>query len=113
MPNARRTVPEIRLTQARAWLVTRARSQATTLVRISHQRAEPTKTPAVSMAAWALPRPTRPAAAKIPAKDRIVIGLVIVGAKMDTKAATRPGRASAIAASAGWARMVRIASQVR
>ncbi|MNS06236.1 hypothetical protein D3C72_376570 [compost metagenome] len=71
-----------------------------------HQAAEPVKMPAISHTPSAIPAPVRarPSPAKTAAKDRMVIGLVTVRAKVEPKAPQAPRAAPAPAArSAGRA----------
>src|SRR6266550_9411665 len=93
-PNTRIAAPEIRFTQVRAAMVTFDRSTATTAVRTIHHDVEPRKTPRTSRVASAPPVPVRPRPANRPAKDRIVIGFVIVSPKIDPNAPTSPGRSA-------------------
>src|SRR5262249_4688314 len=109
--NMQMTAPETRLIQVRRGAVSRLRSNPVPLVRISHQRAEPAKTPTTSAAAEVDARSplATPNPAKIATNDRIVVGLVSVNPKGDQNARSPSvgGRGvSPVASSSGRDRTV-------
>lgn len=84
-PKPAMIIPDPRLTQTRSLAVSLTRSKLTALLKMSHQSAEPQKTPATSTTAetvspGVLPRPTP---AKMAAKERIVVGLVSVSRSVE------------------------------
>src|SRR5690606_16390145 len=95
--NPRRTQPEMMLIRRSQAGVTRLRSILTTLRRTSHQAIEPAKTPAMSRLAEVDPSiVATPNPAKMAAKERMVVGLVRVNAKVEANAVAvaAPGTAA-------------------
>src|SRR5204863_7034210 len=107
-PKPTSMAPDRRLIHRNRCGVTRARTRATPLLRSTHHRADPTRTPRTSTTAAPEARPIvpTPKPAKIAAKERIVGGLASVSATAEMYARSGVDPAAVAARSAGGAAMV-------